>query len=158
LKLRFGSLTEENVKEMCTWEYENLYDLYNLGSWDVLVKEADESIVDPIKRDENFLGFFDINDKLLGFVEFSYPKEGITRLGLGLNPESCGKSLGILFMGMIIDEVKKRNPENKIDLEVLTWNKRAFKVYQRSGFEIVETYERKTPSGIGEFHRMVYKS
>ena len=48
------------------------------------------------------------------------------------------------------------NPENEIDLEVLAWNLRAFKAYEKAGFVHTDTYERPTMDGIETFHCMVY--
>lgn len=156
INISLGSLSEENAKEICRWKYKPPYDVYNWWSWDKLI-QLNEPITDPIKRQKDFLGVFTSDNKFIGFAVFSNPTKGVTRLGLGLKPNMCGKGLGKALMSLILEEVKKRYPDNKIDLEVLTWNKRAYKTYLESGFEVVETYERKTPTGKAEFHRMVYK-
>lgn len=153
--LKLEVLTENDAKETSTWQYESPYDVYSSWSWEKMLEE-NEPMTIPDERSKNHLGLFDKENNLLGFVAFSYPEANVTRIGLGLKPNVCGKGLGEAFARLIIEEAKKRNPLSTIDLEVLTWNKRAFKVYQRSGFQLVETYTRKTPTGLGEFHRMVY--
>ncbi|MTI65358.1 MAG: GNAT family N-acetyltransferase [Firmicutes bacterium] len=154
MELKLGELSKENVKEICTWNYSAPYDVYNWPDWDEMDKS--EPSLDNKKRKKMFYSILDDKD-FIGFVELNYPKEGLTRIGLGLRPDYCSKGIGKEVVDLIINKLKSKHPENKIDLEVLTWNKRALKVYKRTGFKIVETYERKTPTGIGKFHRMEYK-
>ena len=55
------------------------------------------------------------------------------------------------------DQATRRAPEKEVDLEVLTWNIRAYKAYKNAGFVHTDTYERPTSNGIQVFHCMVYK-
>ncbi|MNW71131.1 Acetyltransferase (GNAT) family protein [compost metagenome] len=59
-------------------------------------------------------------------------------------------------MEAIVQAALKRYPEREIDLEVLTWNQRAIRTYQKCGFTITDTYERRTPTGDRPFYCMVY--
>lgn len=153
--LVLGQLSELDAKEISTWKYNSPYDVYNSCSWEKLV-EFNNPITDSKLRQERYLGLFDISKSIVGIAVFNKPEDNITRIGLGLKPDICGRGLGEQFLKLIIQEAKRRNPENIIDLEVLTWNKRAIKVYEKSGFQIIETYVRKTPTGEGEFHKMKY--
>ncbi|WP_202710289.1 GNAT family N-acetyltransferase [Sporosalibacterium faouarense] len=153
---KLGKLTEEAAKETCTWKYESPYEVYSSWSWEEMIEKG-EPMTNPLERDKNFLGLYDQNHQILGFAGFSYPKENTTRIGLGLKPDICGKGIGEYFVNLIINESKKRCSSGNIDLEVLTWNKRAYKVYRKCGFKTVETYIRKTPTGNSKFHRMEYK-
>ncbi|MNU08365.1 Acetyltransferase (GNAT) family protein [compost metagenome] len=65
--------------------------------------------------------------------------------------------MGHLFMKAIVQAALARYPEREIDLEVLTWNQRAIRVYQKCGFTITDTYERRTPTGNKPFYCMVYE-
>jgi len=56
----------------------------------------------------------------------------------------------------IVKEARRRAPHDEIDLEVLTWNDRAIRTYEKAGFERTDTYRRMTPSGMAQFHCMVY--
>jgi ribosomal protein S18 acetylase RimI-like enzyme len=95
-------------------------------------------------------------DRLCGFAQL-FPLVGVTRLGLGLRPDLCGRGLGSAFSKLIAQEARTRRPANEIDLEVLVWNTRAIKAYERAGFHIADTYERGTPTGPDIFHCMVYR-
>ncbi|MNO96789.1 Acetyltransferase (GNAT) family protein [compost metagenome] len=93
--------------------------------------------------------------ELCGFAQF-FPIVGVTRLGISMRPDLCGQGLGTHFVQSIVHEAVRRKPENEIDLEVLTWNKRAIQVYLKVGFEITDTYERLTPDGQKPFYCMVF--
>ena len=97
------------------------------------------------------------NGMLSGFVQF-FPIVGVTRLGLGLRPDLCGKGggIGTQFVQLLVQEAQRRTPRQEIDLEVLVWNERAIQTYERAGFTITDTYEKWTPTGMADFHCMVY--
>jgi ribosomal protein S18 acetylase RimI-like enzyme len=97
----------------------------------------------------------DDENKLSGFAQY-FPMIGVTRLGLGMHPELCGQGRGSDFVRAIAEEVRRRKPEDEIDLEVLTWNQRAIRAYEAAGFELTDTYERRTPDGKKPFYCMVY--
>lgn len=149
-------MTERHCQAICEWRYEPPYDLYNWSSWESL-KQAGEEFADPKIRTDQFCSIVNEDGELCAFAQF-FPLDGIIRLGVGLRPDLCGQGFGVHFMEAIVKEAKKRAPSHIIDLEVLTWNDRAYKVYERSGFVYEQTYDRMTPTGMAAFHCMVYKS
>ncbi|MNI33704.1 Acetyltransferase (GNAT) family protein [compost metagenome] len=153
---RIVPFTELHGRDICTWIYPTPYDLYNWPSWDYMVKEGQE-FADPSLRQAQYAAAINEHGILSGYVQF-FPILGVTRLGLGLRPELCGQGSGIgtTFVQLLVQEAYQRAPRNEIDLEVLTWNKRAIQTYEKAGFEITDTYERMTPNGSSLFHCMVY--
>ncbi|MDR6554410.1 GNAT family N-acetyltransferase [Paenibacillus qinlingensis] len=153
-------LTETACQELCTWRYPAPYAIYNWPSWETMLDNQSE-FADPLIRDEQYRGVVDINGTLLGFVQF-FPIVGVTRLGLGLRPDLCGqggankRGLGTQFVQLLVAEAQRRSPEQEIDLEVLVWNERAIRAYQRAGFTMTDNYEKWTPTGPADFHCMVY--
>lgn len=121
-----------------------------------MLQEQSE-FADPQIRAEQYRAVVDENGLLSGFVQF-FPIVGVTRLGLGLRPDLCGtrKGIGTQFVRLLAGEAKQQAPHQEIDLEVLVWNERAIRTYQRAGFTITDTYERWTPTGMADFHCMVY--
>ncbi|MNR00781.1 hypothetical protein D3C85_1165650 [compost metagenome] len=146
-------LTDEACQELCTWRYPAPYDIYNWPQWAVMLRNESE-FADPQIRDEQYHGVVDQYGTLIGFVQF-FPIVGVTRLGLGLRPDLCGGN-GTPFVQLLVAEAQQRNPQQEIDLEVLVWNERAIRAYQRAGFTITDTYEKWTPTGMTDFHCMVY--
>ncbi|WP_248929173.1 GNAT family N-acetyltransferase [Paenibacillus hamazuiensis] len=151
----FAPMTEEHGRSICSWTYPAPYDVYNLPSWEHMVRHAEE-FADPYIRGQQYSAVLDEHGELCGFAQF-FPIVGVTRLGLGLRPDWCGQGQGTAFVRAIVQEARRRSPENEIDLEVFVWNHRAIRTYEKAGFAIDDTYERMTPIGMAAFHCMVLK-
>ncbi|WP_028551308.1 GNAT family N-acetyltransferase [Paenibacillus sp. UNC451MF] len=154
-ELRIVPLTEEHCQDICTWKYPIPYDIYNWRDWELMVKDQEE-FADAALREEQYRGVVDSDGTLVGFAQF-FPLVGVTRLGLGMHPHLCGQGYGVDFVRAIVAEAKQKAPANEIDLEVLIWNIRAYRVYEKAGFTHTDTYERMTPTGMDMFHCMVWK-
>lgn len=150
-------MTEEHAAEISTWQYDPPYNIYGWLPWDQM-KALEIEFGDPQLRSQQYVSIVSNQHEqlLVGFAQL-FPIEGVTRLGLGMRPSLCGKGYGLAFVSSIVNEARKRNPSHVIDLEVLTWNARAIRVYEKAGFVIDDTYERMTPEGTQLFHCMVYK-
>ncbi|MCS7464848.1 GNAT family N-acetyltransferase [Paenibacillus doosanensis] len=154
-ELRIIPLTEKHCRDICTWRYPVPYDIYNWPSWEEMLKKQEE-FADPQLREEQYRAVLDTDGELVGFAQF-FPMVGVTRLGLGMRPELCGQGYGAEFVRAIAAEAARRAPADEIDLEVLIWNIRAYRVYEKAGFVHTDTYERMTPTGMEPFHCMVWK-
>ncbi|GAK43329.1 hypothetical protein TCA2_5825 [Paenibacillus sp. TCA20] len=148
------SMSEEHAAEICTWQYEPPYNIYGWLPWEQM-KALEIEFGDPKLRDTQYLSIVNDTGELYGFAQL-FPLAGVTRLGLGLRPDLCGQGLGAPFVSSIVQEAAARQPQNEIDLEVLTWNKRAIRTYEKAGFAIHDTYERLTPEGPKLFFCMVF--
>ncbi|WP_028609510.1 GNAT family N-acetyltransferase [Paenibacillus harenae] len=142
------------AREICEWAYEEPFDIFNWPSWEKMQKDGIE-FGDSVLREEQYAAVLGGSNELIGFAQF-FPITGVTRLGLGLRPDLCSQGLGPAFIRTIFREAIRRAPWNEIDLEVLAWNTRAIRAYERAGFRITDTYSRGTPRGFAEFHCMVY--
>jgi len=146
--------TEMHGQLICSWSYPSPYDLYNWRPWDTMLA-AQEEFADPQLREEQYRAVIDQDATLWGFAQL-FPMAGVTRLGLGMRPDLCGLGYGADFVRAIALAAKQKAPAHEIDLEVLAWNRRAYRVYEKAGFQETDTYERMTPSGQAEFHCMVW--
>ncbi|WP_138756128.1 GNAT family N-acetyltransferase [Paenibacillus sinopodophylli] len=140
--------------EICSWRYEAPFDCYNWPAWEQMKKDEIE-FGDSVLRASQYVAVLDKMNTLIGFAQY-FPIAGVTRLGLGLRPDLCGRGLGPVFTKLIAKEAIRRAPSNEIDLEVIAWNTRAIHAYQQAGFQITDTYSRSTPAGFAECHCMVY--
>jgi RimJ/RimL family protein N-acetyltransferase len=155
LRLKLVPMTEEHARQICRWRYEGEYAVYNAASWEEMAERGEE-FADPDIRARQYFSAVDDNGELCGFAQF-FPLVGVTRIGLGLRPDLCGRGLGSRFAAMIASEARRRKPGDEIDLEVFTWNRRAIRAYEKAGFVRTDTYVRPTPAGPAEFHCMVYR-
>ncbi|WP_426450079.1 GNAT family N-acetyltransferase [Paenibacillus sp. S-38] len=153
---RLAPFTEEHGRLVCAWTYPPPYDLYNWKPWETMLASGEE-FADPEIREKQYRSVLDGEGRLAGFAQL-FPMAGVTRLGLGLRPDLRGTGLGAPFVRAIAEEALRQNPGHEIDLEVLTWNTRAIRTYEKAGFDITDTYERMTPNGPAEFHCMVWTS
>ncbi|WP_106769497.1 GNAT family N-acetyltransferase [Paenibacillus faecalis] len=148
-------MNSNHAAEICSWTYPPPYNIYGWLPWEQM-KELAIEFGDPEIRKQQYLSILDEKQRLWGFAQL-FPLEGVTRLGLGMRPEWCGLGMGKQFVESIVTEARRRRPDDEIDLEVLTWNKRAIRTYVKAGFEITDTYEKMTPTGKDLFYCMVYK-
>lgn len=154
IRFRVVPMNIRHCQDICTWEYEPPYDIYQWSSWSQMEEEAEEFGDDEIRATQ-YICVLDEEDTLIGYAQL-FPLVGVTRLGLGMRPELCGQGLGTEFVQCIVDEARRRRPDDEIDLEVLEWNHRARKAYYKAGFRETDRYERPTPKGPMEFLCMVY--
>ncbi|UPK44125.1 GNAT family N-acetyltransferase [Paenibacillus pabuli] len=148
-------MQEEHAKLICDWQYDPPYNIYSWLPWEQM-KALEVEFGDPQLRKEQYAVVLGEDEQICGFAQY-FPLEGVTRIGLGMHPERCGHGQGTDFVSAIVQEAIRRNPANEIDLEVLTWNERAIRVYLKAGFVTQDTYERQTPSGLKPFYCMVYQ-
>lgn len=153
---RIVPMEEAHGEVICTWRYDSPYDIYSWLPWNQM-KALDVEFGNPAIRAEQYVSVLNEAGDLAGFAQY-FPMEGVTRLGIGMKPDLCGQGLGKRFVSVIVEEARRRKPDNQIDLEVLTWNTRAIRAYQKAGFVITDLYEKMTPGGVSKpFYCMVYK-
>ncbi|AWB42861.1 GNAT family N-acetyltransferase [Paenibacillus sp. CAA11] len=150
-----ASMEEAHAEIICSWVYEPPYNIYGWLPWEQM-KALEVEFGDPLLRREQYVSVLDQDDNLCGFAQY-FPMQGVTRLGIGMRPDLCGHGQGEAFVRAIADGARQRNPDHEIDLEVLTWNNRAIRAYQKAGFTITDLYERQTPDGPKPFYCMVLK-
>lgn len=154
MSLLADKLSEEQAKEIISWQYPGKYSVYNLPSWDVIVQN-NYSLADSIKR-EKYICYRNDVGELVGFVNLSLTKEDTVFFGIGINPKYCDMGVGKTITKMALIESEKRFSGKPVVLEVRTWNKRAINCYKSQGFEIVGTIQKETYAEECEFYVMRY--
>lgn len=139
-------MNEQAAKEICSWKYPNEYSVYNMGSWDNVVKQ-NWAITNELKRQEQFRSIYE-KDELIGYFRFRLIDD-VINIGLGMKPELCGHGKGKEFLTFILNT--KELKDKKTELEVREFNKRAIKSYEQVGFKIIRKEERETLNGKDNF-------
>ena len=147
-------LQPEHASAICEWSYPAPYNIYGWLSWDQM-QALEIEFGNPQIREEQYIAVLDKTEELIGFAQL-FPMEQVTRLGLGMRPDRCGRGLGKSFVEAVVAEARNRRPSDQIDLEVLCWNERAIRAYSKAGFQITDKYEKLTPSGEQSFYCMVH--
>lgn len=146
------NLSNKAKREICAWHYDGAYDLYDLPAYEEM-KSRQTGFLDP-KREKNYYGFWH-EGTLVGFVNLREENREVF-IGIGVNPDLCGKHYGRNILLASYELSKKQYPNKPLYLEVRTWNKRAIKCYEKAGFQIAgPAYELTTEIGTGTFYRMI---
>lgn len=155
MKMYIRNLTEEDVRQICTWRYVGDYTVYNYPEWETIV-EQNWGLAQELIRQKEFFAVVNEKDELIGHFRLKEQEE-IIYLGVGLAPELCGHGYGAAVLELIIKESKERYPDKRLALEVRSFNHRAIKCYQKAGFRWADIYELNIPSGRDFFVRMEYE-
>jgi ribosomal-protein-alanine N-acetyltransferase len=126
--LRIEEAKEETHVELASWRYPPPFDFY-------------DGDVDPVLNPERYFGAFDQQDELVGFYYFE-PKEPDLDYGLGLRPDLVGQGLGLEFFLAGLAFAREHYQPRRVYLHVAEFNERAWKVYERAGFEVVSRHVR----------------
>lgn len=153
--MRLAPMTAAHAEAICEWRYPPPYDRFNWPCWEEVIERRLE-IGDPWIREMQYASVLNGRDELVGYVQF-FPLLNATRLGLGMRPDLCGRGGGAVMTRLAAEEALRRTPGVEVDLEVLVWNLRAIRAYEKAGFVLDDTYCRQTPAGPDLFHCMVYK-
>ena len=131
-----NDMNDEIAKEICSWEYEGDYKIYNLPDFETM-KGNGYSLCNPNKSKE-FYCFFNTDKQLIAYVRF-IKKGDVYVMGIGLSPNYVGRGVGQQIIRLSIDKLKQTISNAKVTLEVRAWNTRAIKCYLKSGFKIVKS-------------------
>ena len=149
--LEYHPIRENEMIDICKWNYENEYSIYNLPN----IKEMKSEKIgfyNPESR-RNYFAFSDDN-VFIGFVNIKEEEENVF-LGIGVKPQFCSKGYGYKIMDTACKIANRLYPHKQLYLEVRTWNKRAISCYEKAGFIIDgNEFVQQTLIGEGSFFRM----
>ena len=144
--LRIEKMDQQSAREIADrWKYPGEYAFYDMTA----DPEDYEEIVTPEKRGNRYFSVFD-GDDLTGF--FCVEQDGAdVEIGLGLRPGLTGQGRGKAFLEEILRFVRENYSFEKIKLDVVSFNQRAIKVYERAGFLKTGTAKVSTNGGVYDF-------
>ncbi len=147
--LTYHRTTESEKYEIAAWNYEGDYAIYNLTPYEEQKKKHS-----GLANEKNlFYSFYD-DKTLVGFINL-YEEETEVFFGIGVKPECCCKGYGQEMAKTARKLSAQLFPEKGLYLEVRTWNKRAVRCYEKSGFHIAGApIVQTTGAGEWEFYRM----
>jgi len=128
------NMNKDILKQIISWKYDGEYNIYNMESYDNLVKR--NASITKVENKDNYLCYHKDN-KLIAYTNIIKKENWDIFIGIGISPECCGKGLGKEILNNTVFIAKERYPDSKLVLQVRAWNKRAIKCYQSVGFNIV---------------------
>ena len=145
-------MTQAEAETIARWQYEPPYDFYNA------VNDADDlaELLDPAARGNAYYSLTSPAGELVGFYQITAQEESVT-LGLGLRPDWTGQGWGERFVRQGLTFALEQYHPIVVRLAVAAFNRRAIRVYERLGFQPVQSYRQQTNGGVYEFVAMEYR-
>lgn len=151
MQVRIRDFAEDDARAIATWHYEPPYDVY-----DMVQDPADlESMLNPAEWPDVWFAAEDVETgELAGFAELHVLGD-VVEIGLGLRPDLTGARYGADFTEAVMGFARQRWRPARFALDVLPWNERAIRAYEKAGFVRGDVYIRRFPEGVErEFLRM----
>ena len=167
MKFTFSLMNETDAQVVSTWRYEAPYDVYNTGNDDEEASHTSELLDrrspyyavrnDTMSGGGELVGYFcygtagqpwEVSEPSL------YVDDKIILIGLGIRPDLTGKGFGLSFVNAGLAFAREQFAPSAFRLYVLSFNKRAMRVYERAGFHFVRTLSVHNIHGTMEFVEM----
>jgi ribosomal-protein-alanine N-acetyltransferase len=145
------AMNQQDANAIATWHYEPPYDFYDFAQDpEDLAELLDSANWGTTLR----YAVTDEHDTLVGFFSFT-PQEDALEIGLGLRPDLTGQGSGTAFLEAGLAYAREHLQAGAFSLRVATFNQRAIKTYERTGFVAQKTYMQKTNGSEFEFLQML---
>lgn len=142
-------LSQADAEEIADkWKYQAPYDFYDMTA-------DPEDYAELIDEKARAGRYFQVirNGVFFGFCVLEKKADAL-ELGLGMNPAYLGQGMGTAFYQAIEKYIEENFSITKISLCVANFNQRAINVYQKMGFQTIETYRQETNGSVYDFLRM----
>lgn len=144
------SMTEKAAKQICGWQYEPPYTVYNYLNYKDAVKT--QAAIAKAENAENYICFWDDNT-LVAYTSVMLKGDKVF-IGIGISPRFCSQGSGAWFLNETILKAQKRYAEKELWVQVRSWNKRAIKCYESCSFK--EIYRETAKDKFGNDEEFVF--
>lgn len=151
MRFTMRAFTEADADAVASWRYPAPYNVYDARE----DPSIGEEMRDPSRWGASWFAADDAGTgELAGFLELvaseSDSEAGTqveVEVGLGLRADLTGRGIGVEFVEAALGFSRERWSPRSFALDVFPWNERAIRVYERTGFERGEVYDRRFESG-----------
>jgi len=151
LRFVLTPITRADAQAISGWRYDGPYSVYNGNPASVASLLEPRYLYHSVQDDQgNLVGYFCFGEdarvsagKRLGL----YDRETALDVGLGMRPDLTGQGLGEKFVASGLRFAQSAYSPPAFRLTVATFNRRAIRVYERAGFDPVETFGATRPNG-----------
>jgi ribosomal-protein-alanine N-acetyltransferase len=147
----FTFMSEKDARAVQTWQYEEPYTIYSYTP-------SEEGLAELLEPRSPHYAVRDEQGELIGFFCYGtsaqvwenaapalYGEDRTIDIGLGLRPDLTGKGLGLTFVEAGLAFAREQFAPRHFRLFVLSFNKRAIRVYERAGFTRVREFMQLNP-------------
>ncbi len=148
--LTICAMGEANARAIQEWRYEAPYDVYN-EAFDS-IEAGVEFLTDPRN---SYYALVSARGELVAFCCFGldaqvpggdYEAEALD-VGLGVRPDLTGHGHGLEFINAVLGFAQQEFVFSAFRVTVAAFNERAFRVWEKAGFQRRQTFARK-PDGM----------
>ena len=144
MRFSLTPITHADARAISKWRYDEPYSVYNGNPASVTSLLEPRYFYHSVHDEHNDLvGYFCFGEdarvsagRRLGL----YERETALDVGLGMRPDLTGQGLGEEFVASGLRFAQNAYAPQAFRLTVATFNRRAISVYERVGFEPVETF------------------
>lgn len=148
----FRIMNQEEAEDIAyNWKYPG-----ELSFYDMTEDEEDlEEFINPEIRGQNTFTVEKPGIKgIFAFFMYDLLDNETAEFGLGINPKYIGNGYGYELLEYIEWSFYTKKGVNRLIIAVAEFNKRAIKLYNKSGFNVVGQFENKTNGGVYSFLKM----
>jgi ribosomal-protein-alanine N-acetyltransferase len=131
-----------DARAVARWRYDGIYAFYNVGFVSLLVVMLTQQAL-RLFGSAFYFSVLEADGALAGIFSFVRHSDTL-EVGLGMRPDRTGHGEGLAFVLAGLEFARQRFNPRGFRLNVVTFNERARKVYQRAGFTPVRTFTRWT--------------
>ncbi|GCD11553.1 GNAT family N-acetyltransferase [Clostridium tagluense] len=161
MKYKFINMNLEYASIIHTWKYEGEYSVYNY--------ENDDCLLDPNNWRDMYAVLDENNDVAAEITLYNNDlpeglentfEQGDMFYGQGMRPDLTGKGYGpeLISQALVFALAKYNYNREYVLLDVISFNKRAFKAYEKCGFEFAYEHSEECDGTVYDFIRMRYKN
>ena len=155
MRFALAPITRAEAQAISRWRYDGPYSVYDGNPASVASLLEPRYLYHSVRDDHGELvGYFCFGEdarvsagKRLGL----YERESALDIGLGMRPDLTGQGLGKEFVASGLRFAQNAYSPPAFRLTVATFNRCAIRVYERAGFEPVETFGATRPDGEREW-------
>lgn len=159
MELNIKQMNYNEAKQISKWIYKEPFSIYSMDESDSCINELLNGYYFSVSdKENNLIGYYCFGESAqvpAGNQFGVYDCKDITDIGLGIKPNLCGQGLGFDFFNSGLDFARNKLSAKVFRLTVATFNKRAIKVYQRLGFQKIDSFESISDNGKIEFGVMI---
>ncbi|GKU25110.1 GNAT family N-acetyltransferase [Clostridium folliculivorans] len=159
MKLNIQQMSYDYARQISKWAYKEPYSMYSMDGSDNCKDELlNGCYFSVLDKESNLVGYYCFGEAAqvpVGNKFGVYASKDVTDIGLGMNPDLCGLGLGLEFLKGGLDFARDKLSAKEIRLTVSAFNERAIRVYEKSGFKKVSSFERSSDSGNVDFLVMI---
>jgi ribosomal-protein-alanine N-acetyltransferase len=144
LRFTLTPITHADARAISRWRYDGLYSVYNGNPASVASLLQPRFLYHSVHDDHgDLVGYFCFGEDArvsAGRRSGLYDRDDALDVGLGMRPDLTGRGLGENFVRAGLQFAHENYAPPAFRLTVATFNRRAISVYERAGFERVETF------------------